>query len=162
MVDAVDEHRGRVLGRSGHDDLLRTGLDVHTGLLVREEETRGLDDDLGADFVPLELGRILLGGEADLLAVDDHGRTLDLDVVLEGAVHRVVLEHIRQIVGIEEVVDADDIDVIEVLNRRAENHAADTAEAVDANLDCHFLFYLSWVKLGLYYTFLPFPLSRVT
>ena len=112
---------------------------MHAGLLVREEEAGGLNDDIGADFVPLQLGRILLGREADLLAVDDHGRTLDLDVVLERAVDGVELQHVGEVVGVEEVVDADDLDVVrEVLNRRAENHAADTAEAVDTNLDSHF------------------------
>ena len=43
------------------------------------------------------------------------------------------------------VVDADDLDVAEVLDCRAEDHAADTAEAVDANLDCHFLFSFVWL-----------------
>ena len=58
--------------------------------------------------------------------------------MVERAVDGVVLEHVREVVRIEEVVDADDLDVAEVLNRRAENHAADTAEAVDTDLDSHF------------------------
>ncbi len=48
-----------------------------------EEETGGFDDDVGADFVPLQVGRILFGGQADLLAVDDEGVALDSDVTLE-------------------------------------------------------------------------------
>ena len=139
VVHAVDEHRGRVLGRSGHDDLLGAGRDVGARLLVREEQARGLDDDLGADVAPLEGGRILLRREADRLAVNDEVRAVDLDVVLEDPVHGIVLEHVREVVRVEEVVDADDLDVIrEVLDRGAEHHATDTAEAVDTNLNCHF------------------------
>ena len=131
-----------VLRRSGHDDLLGTGGDVGAGLFVREEEAGGLDDDVGADFVPLEGGRILLGREADRLAVDDEVRAVYLDVVIEDAVHGIVLQHVSEVVGIEQVIDAHDLDVVrEVLNSRAENHAADAAEAVDANLDSHFLCY---------------------
>ena len=139
VVDAVDEHRGRVLGRSGHDDLLGTGGDVSASLLIGEEETRGLDDDLGADVAPGESGGILLGRETDLLAVNDEIRALDGDLVLEDAVDGVVLEHVREVIGIEEVVDADDLDVVrEVLDRSAEDHATNAAEAVDTNLDSHF------------------------
>ena len=66
---------------------------------------------------------------------------VDLDVMLEDAMHGIVLQHVREVIGIEEVVDADHFDVVrEVFNRRAENHAADTAEAVDANFDSHFFF----------------------
>ena len=141
VVDAVDEHRGRVLGRSGHDDLLRAGRDVGAGGLVGEEETGRLDDDVGGDFVPLEVRRILLGGETDGLAVDDHRVALDLDVVVEDAVNGVVLEHVREVIGIEEVVDADHFDVVrEVLDRSTEHHATDTAEPIDTNLDSHFIY----------------------
>ncbi len=140
VVDAVDEHRGRVLRRSRHDDLLGARGDVLASLLVREEEARGLDDDLGADFVPLELRRILLSREADLLAINDHGRTFDLDVVLERSVNGIELQHVREIIWIEKIVDANDFDVRrEVFNRRAENHPPNTAETINTNLDCHFI-----------------------
>ena len=87
------------------------------------------------------IGRMVFRGEADLLAVDDHRVALDLDFLLERAVDRVVLEHVREVVRIEEVVDADHFDVVrEVLDRGAEHHAADTAEAVDTNFDSHFFF----------------------
>ena len=158
VVDAVDEHRGRVLRGGRHDDLLGAGRDVGARLLVREEQTRGLDDDLGADVTPLEGGRILLSREADRLAVDDEVRSVDLDVMRKDAVHGIVLQHVREVIGIEEVVDADHFDVVrEVLDRRAENHAADTAEAVYANLNSHFSLllvipskYLPRRKIGVY------------
>ena len=60
------------------------------------------------------------------------------DLALEAAVHAVVLQHVGQVVGLQQVVDADDLDVVsEVLHRSAEHHAADAAEAVDADADGH-------------------------
>jgi hypothetical protein len=51
----------------------------------------------------------------------------------------VVLEHVREIIRIEQVVDADNLDVIgEILNRSAEDHTADTAEAVNTKFN-HFV-----------------------
>ena len=140
VVHAIDEHRGSVLGRSAHDDLLRTSRDVSASLLIREEETRGLNNDLSADVAPSESGRILLGREADLLAVNDEVVAVNSDIVLEDAVDGVVLKHVREVIGIEEVVDADHFDVVrEVLDRSTEHHATDTAEPIDTNLDSHFV-----------------------
>ena len=72
-----------------------------------------------------------------LLAVDDERVAVDCDVALEAAVHRVVLQHVGQVVGLEQVVDGDDLDVVEVLHGGTEHHAPDAAEAVDANSDGH-------------------------
>ena len=70
------------------------------------------DHDVGADLAPLQLGRVLHGGQADALAVDDQRVAVDRDVALEAAVHAVVLQHVGQVVGLEQVVDADDLDVV--------------------------------------------------
>ncbi len=73
------------------------------------------------------------------MTVDDEVRTLDLDLMVETAVDRVILEHVGEIVRIEKIVDADDLDILrEVLDRRTEHHATDAAETIDANFDCHF------------------------
>ena len=108
------------------------------GEFLGQEETGGFDDDIGADFVPLQIGRILLRGQADLLAVDDQVAAVDFDIGFEFAVDRVILQHVGEVFGFEQVVDPDDFDVIaEVLDRSAEDHAADTAETIDTNFD-HF------------------------
>ena len=49
----------------------------------------------------------------------------------------IVLQHVGEVLGVEQVVDADDFDVIEVLDGGAEDHAADAAKPVDANFDGH-------------------------
>ena len=83
----------------------------------------------------------------DFLAVNDQERTIDFDVVVESAVNGVVLQHVRQIIRIEQVVDSDNFDVLaEIFERSTENHAADTAETIDTDFDSHFLFLLfGWV-----------------
>jgi len=105
--------------------------------LVGQEQAGGLDHDVGADFVPLQVGGVALLRQADGLAVDDQVGALHRDLALETAVHAVVLEHVGQVVGLEQVVDAHDFDVAEVLHGSAEHHAADAAEAVDTDLDRH-------------------------
>ena len=90
MVHAVDEHRGVVLGGSRLHNLLGTRLDVLLAGVLGQEEARGLDDDVGADFAPLQVGRILLGRQADLLAIDDQLVAVDGDVALEVAMHGVL------------------------------------------------------------------------
>ena len=59
------------------------------------------------------------------------------DLALEPAMHRVVTQHVGQVVRFEQVVDADDFDVVEILHRGAQHVASDASEAVDANLDRH-------------------------
>ncbi|MPM90357.1 hypothetical protein SDC9_137478 [bioreactor metagenome] len=139
VVDAVDEHRGRILARRGHDDLLGAGLDMGGGGFLIEEEAGGFDDDVGADFVPLQTGRILFGGQTDAVAVDDQEIAVDGDVAVEDAVDRVVLEHVGQVIGIKQIVDADNLNVLaEVFDRGAEHHTANAPETVDTDFN-HFV-----------------------
>ena len=57
-----------------------------------------LDDDVNAELSPWELERVPAGDDSDGLAVDADGRVVeDLDVSLEGAEHRVVLEKVRRL-----------------------------------------------------------------
>ena len=61
----------------------------------------------------------------------------DGDVAVEVAVDRVVLEHVGQVVGVQKIVDADDLDIREVFGDSAERHAADATETVDAYFNRH-------------------------
>src|SRR6185369_16126155 len=82
---------------------------------------------------------IFHGRQADLLAIDDQGVAVDAHVALETAMHTVVLQHVGEVLGLEQIVDADHLDVLEILNGGAKHHASDAAEAVDADLDAHVL-----------------------
>jgi hypothetical protein len=132
VIDAVDEHRGGILGRSGHDDLLGTSLEVCGSKLLGEEETGGLDDYVGVKLAPSDVGRILLSEDLDLLAVDDKIVALSVDLATELTVDGVILEHVSEIIGIEEVVDTYNLDLTcEILISCTENHTADTAKSVN-------------------------------
>ena len=74
------------------------------------------------------------------MAVHDQLALLEVvvDLALELAVHRVVLQHIGQVVYRAEVVDAYDLVLVSLRAGSTENHTADTTEAVDTNLNsCH-------------------------
>jgi hypothetical protein len=100
-----------------------------------QEEPGRLDDHVDADLAPLQARRILLRGQADLLAVDHQMAAVDRDAAVETAVDRVVLQHVRHVVRVEQIVDRDDLDVAELrfLRHGTEHHAADAAEPVDGN-----------------------------
>jgi len=102
-----------------------------------EEEPGRFDHHVGADLAPLELGGVLDRGQADLLAIDDEGIAVDGDRALEASMHRIVLQHVGEVIGLEKIVDADDFDVGEIPHRGAKYHASDAPESVDANFDGH-------------------------
>src|SRR3989344_9253978 len=138
VIYAVHEHRRIVLRRRRLHDLLGAGLDVGLTGFGGQEEAGGVDDDVGARFVPLEISRIFLGGQTNLLAIHHHAAAVDLDVAVEAAMHRVVLQNISQIVWFQQVVDGDDLDVFEIFRDRAEHHTTDTAETVNTDFDSHY------------------------
>src|SRR5690606_27006610 len=83
---------------------------------------------------PSELGGIGLRCTADLLAVDDQAAAVDSDSALEATVNRVVLEHVREVVDVEQIVDCHDLDVVSC-NGCSEHHAADAAKTIDTDFD---------------------------
>ena len=93
LVNAHDVHGG--IGRgSGDDNPLGATLQMGLGLLGGGEDTSGLDDVLSAGVLPGDGGRIPLGVELDLLAVDNQIVAIDGDVGVEDAVGGVILEHV--------------------------------------------------------------------
>ena len=118
-------------------------------LLLGEEQAGGLDDVLGAHFVPLQVGGILFAGHADFAAVHDDGMVGVIDGAFELAVDGVIFEHISHIIRGDEVVDGNNFN-FRVGQAGAEDQTADAAEAVDTNFDhgdylliiFHTLFYL--------------------
>ena len=102
------------------------------------EDAGALEHDVDAEVAPRQRRRVLLGEDLDLAAVDDdRARRRRVDVAVVGAVGRVVLEQERVHLGVDEVVDRDDLDVRGALDERLERLAADPAEAVDADAGGH-------------------------
>jgi hypothetical protein len=102
-----------------------------------EKQTGGFDDDVGTDFIPFQFSRVLDRSQADFFAVHHQCGARDRYLALEFAVHRVVAQHVGEVVRLQQVVDADDFDIGKILHRCAKYHATDTPEPVDADLDCH-------------------------
>jgi hypothetical protein len=71
VVDAEDDRDVLVLRRGADDDLLRAGIDVGARLLGVGEDAGRLEDDVDAEVLPGQRGRILLLEDPDLPPVDD-------------------------------------------------------------------------------------------
>src|ERR1019366_9499775 len=136
LIDA--EHQGDVFvgGRSRDDDLLDGRAEVSFGLGSVGKEAGGFDDNLCADFSPVELGGVALGIDLDLFAIDGDEVIAGDDFVLEVAKNRVVLEQVSQRGWAGQVVDGDKIN-LRIAKSGAKYVAANAAEAIDTNLNCH-------------------------
>jgi hypothetical protein len=111
---------------------------VGPGLRAVGEAAGRLDHDRDAQVLPRELGRVLLGGDGDGLAVDDERLVAGLDRAAELAVDRVVLEEVRERLRVGEVVDGDDLQVLgAALRDGAHDAASDTSESVDRDASGH-------------------------
>ena len=89
MVDTVNVDRSVVLGRSRHDDLLGTAVDVKLSLLFGEVGTCAVSNVLTADVTPLNLGGILLLEHSDFLAVDLDATFDLLDCAVEATLKKI-------------------------------------------------------------------------
>ena len=137
VVHAVHEHRRVILAWRALYDFFGAGLDVRLARFFGQEETGAVDHDIRARFVPLQVGGVTLSRQANFLAVNHHIAAVNRDVAIEAAVYGVVLQHVSQVFGVEQVVDGDDLDVFEVFRDSAEHHSSDAAETVDADFNCH-------------------------
>src|SRR5690606_5130098 len=95
------------------------------------EESGRLDDDVGTDRLPVELGRVALLERHDLLVADVDGALVVRHVRVETTQDRVVLEQRGQRGVVGQIVDGDDLDIGAGGTHGAEEVAADPAESVD-------------------------------
>ena len=146
QVHAAHEHGSGVLGGGGHDDLLGAGVDVGLGLLLGQEQAGGLHNVLSLQLAPGDVLGVALSEDGNLLAVDNDGVLGVAHLSLALAMHGIILQHISQVVGGAQIVDAHNLD-LGVIQAGAEHHAADTAKTIDANFDAH-------VELLLFYQFI--------
>ena len=116
--------------------MLGAGGDMTGGLLLGQEQTGGLDDVLSAHLGPGQVGGVALGEHGDGLAIDHDVAALGGDGALELAVHGIELQHIRQIIGGAEIIDAHDLDV-GVIHAAAHDHTTDTAKPIDTDFNTH-------------------------
>src|SRR6185437_193770 len=102
------------------------------------ELPRRLEDEIYAQRLPRQIRRVLLRRDLDLRAVDDDRAVAGLDVAVIRAVHRVVLEQVRQRLRVGEVVHAHELDVGDaLLPRSSDLLPPDTPEPVDPDPYAH-------------------------
>ena len=116
--------------------MLGAGGDVACGLLLGQEQASGLDDVLGAHLGPRQVGRVTLCEHGDGAAIDDDGVLGAADLALELAVHRIIFQHIGQIISGAKIIDTHDLD-LGVVHAAAHDHTADAAEAIDTDFNAH-------------------------
>ena len=115
----------------GDDHLLGARLDVPLRILLLGEAARALEHDVDAVLAVGQLAGIALGRDGDALAVDDHRVLSGLDLAVEDAVDRVVLEEVRERRRLVDVVEQGHLEVRPALDGSAQDVAADASEPVD-------------------------------
>ncbi|MHC2730800.1 hypothetical protein ACVIEO_004309 [Rhizobium leguminosarum] len=139
MVDAEDDRQVSAIGGRRDDDALGTSRQVGGSLVAGGEDAGAFHRDVDAEFAVRKRCRILDRRDLDRLAVADDDRVaLDLHRCREAAVDRVVAQQVGVGFNRAEIVDGDDFDVGAAgFDDGAKDVAADAAETVDGNLDCH-------------------------
>ncbi len=138
VVDAVDDGDVVALGRRRDDHLAGARREVLRRLVAVGEPAGGLEHDVDAQFLPRQLGGILLREHPHPVAVHQQGIARGFHRALEAAMHRVVLEQVGQRRRVGEVVHRHEVDVLDaLLLRRAHHVAADATESVDPDLERH-------------------------
>ena len=66
-----------------------------------------------------------------VFTVHDERVAIDGDITFKTTVYAVVLQHVGEIVGLQQIVNRHNFDVRKVLSCGTEYHAADATEAVD-------------------------------
>jgi hypothetical protein len=123
---------------------------VGRGFFLGGEETRAFEHDVDTQLAPGNQGRVALGEDADAVAIDEHIVAIDGDDAGKLAVHRVVARQMGVRLGVAQVVDGDDGDILllAAFIKRAQDIAADAAIAIDGNFDGHAVSLLFYLKLS--------------
>ena len=132
FVYTAYEHGGVVFRRSRHNDIFGTGIDVTLSFFFGQEETGRLYNIFSTYGVPFQVGRILFSRHADFLTVNNQLAVfyVGLDGTVELSVHRIIFEHICQIVYGAQVIDSNDLNVVSLLSS-TENKTSDAAETIN-------------------------------
>src|ERR1700689_1395678 len=100
------------------------------------KNSRGFDDDVRSHTGPVDFAGILYLEHFECLAVDGDCVVRVRDGLRQVAEDGVVLEQMREGLGVRNIVYRDELDVL-VIERGAHDVPTDTAKAVDAYLDGH-------------------------
>ena len=97
-----------------------------------------LEDQVDAEALPGQLPGVALRQHLDGAHADIDAVGLDLDRAGERAMHRIVFQEVRVVLGRDQVVDGHDLEVAAPgLDKSAQHVATDAAEAGDCDADGH-------------------------
>ena len=111
VVDAQHDGDVFVLGGRRNDDFLHRALNVLLGIVRVGELAGRFDDYLRSERTPVDRRGILGREHLDLLAVHGNEILTSLHVVGQRAQHGVVLEQVRQRLGVGQIVSCHDLDI---------------------------------------------------
>ena len=103
-------------------------------LVALGEETAALEHQIDAELLPRELGGIALRDHTHRLPVEADAVLLRPHVAAERAVHRVVLEEMRERLRVGDVVHGDELEPA-LVEAGAQDVSADAPETIDASTD---------------------------
>ena len=142
VVDTQYNGASVALGGCGNDHFLGSRLDMTGGQFLGHEQARTLDNHVDSELAPRKSGRTLTESQAaNFLPVDDQrilGRSLDRPI--EATLSRIVLQEIGQVVGGDQVVDGDDLELIakqSLVDQGAKNQTANATETINSNFSRH-------------------------
>ena len=101
MVHSHHKHGG-IKGRGRDDDPFGSTLHVSPSLLQDSKDIIGLYNILSTSITLFEVGGISLLEDGDVLSTDDKLPVLSLDWAIELAMGRIFLEHVDDVVEINE------------------------------------------------------------
>jgi hypothetical protein len=94
------------------------------------EDPGAFQHQVDTQLAPPEIRRIMLGERRDPAAVDDQRALRHADVSVVAPVDGVILDQVRQVVHVGDVVDRDEVEPVGV-EQDLERGPADPAQAVD-------------------------------
>ena len=115
------------------------------------EESRGLHHDVDIELAPGQVAGVALGVDRDGLPVHDDGALTSFNRDRESASHGVILEQVRERLGVGQVIDGDDGDVVRASKSSSKKASSDSTKAVDGNVDhggCPFIIQRKWRRPG--------------
>ena len=101
VVDAIHKHGRVVFAGCRQNDFFGTGCQVFFAGGLVQKQAGGFNHHIGADRVPLQVGRVALLRQAYGFAVDDQRAVFDRYLTGKAAMHAVVAQHIGQVIRLE-------------------------------------------------------------
>jgi hypothetical protein len=96
------------------------------------EDARALQHQIDTKLPPRQVRRVALGEHRDPSAVDQQRAPLDTDLALVTPVDGVVLDEVRQVVRVSDVVDSDEIEPVGV-EQDLQRRPPDPSQPVDGD-----------------------------